>query len=191
MKKPATAPTPVQPQASNGADAVANDDPGQTLPRQDVQVTSDAWSDYQNATVLSDVSHKVVLDTPQKHRIDVDVPSSWVGDSVWRPVKDDPLNYIRVRYFTGPGAEESWKSEQAMTDLYENVHAEEQHGVYVMTADHKALKVAVLKVFAPDSGHPDNSFYLVECHIAHDAANRDALWSACKTAATSATFKTE
>jgi hypothetical protein len=177
--------------ASNGADAVANDDPGQFLPRQDVKPVGDAWADYWNAKTVGDTKTEAVVDTPKKHRITLDVPTAWVGEGVWRPVKDDPLNYIRARYFTGPGAEESWKNEQAMTDLYENVHGEAQNGNYLMTADHKALKVAVFKLFATDNAHPDNSFYLVECHIAHDAADRDALWSACKTAVTSATFKTQ
>jgi hypothetical protein len=184
---PKTAQTPVSETPS-----AQQEEDGQQLPRQDVQPTTNAGDDFDQAAVVAGVSHKVIGDLAKGRSVEMDIPSSWHGTTVFWPTEFDMLNYIRAMYFTTVSAKKAWETEQPITELYGDVRATQRaDGAYVMTANHKGLKVGIYKLYKPDPAHPESGYFLVECHVAHDAPDRADYWDACKTAMTSATFKTE
>jgi hypothetical protein len=175
--------------AGCGKKPLATGDTPEFIPRQNVNAPRDAWGEYQRAKAASDVIPKDTKDEKQAEPyIALSVPSGWSGDQgIWRPSADDKLNYVRAAYFPNIGPETEWSNEQTLPE-YDVVHAEKTDAEYVLMMNHRGLKTSVLKVMTPDPKSPGDGFYFIECHVAYDAKDRDALWNACKASVESATY---
>lgn len=159
------------------------------IPRQDAKAPGDAWGEFERAKSSVDGMRQSGMNSDLGRSIALDIPSSWTGKGgTWRPSEGDKLNTIRASYFPELGPETQWSAQQQLPET-EVVHSEKKDDQYILMVNHKGLKTSILKFFYPDPEHPGNGFFFLECRVAYDAPDREALWSACKSAVKTATFQ--
>jgi hypothetical protein len=141
---------------------------------------ADPWKEYADASPASDGLRAYAFNRLEGN-VAISIPETWKQDgAVWHP-DDGKINHVRIAHFSDDGPATAWESQKTLS-AHVVVHAEQADGKYFLMVNHPVLQASILKVFIPDPAMPGNAYYFFECRAAYGAADRAALWSACKAA---------